>query len=62
MCYPENPEQQNEVQKQLLPRERHEEDVDRGHQVMVGRPLPDGMINTKWEKTFKLEKACIEFI
>ena len=31
-------EQENEVQEQLLPRERQEEDVDRGKQVMVGRP------------------------
>ena len=31
-------EQENEVQEQLLPRERQEEDVDRGQQVMVGRP------------------------
>ena len=31
-------EQENEVQEQLLPRERQEEDVDRGQQIMVGRP------------------------
>ena len=31
-------EQENEVQEQLLPRERQEENVDRGQQVMVGRP------------------------
>ena len=29
-------EQENEVQEQLLSRERQEEDVDRGRQVMVG--------------------------
>ena len=31
-------EQENEVQEQLLPRERQEDDVDRGQQIMVGRP------------------------
>ena len=31
-------EQENKVQEPLLPKERQEEDIDRGQQIMVGRP------------------------
>ena len=51
-------EQENEVQEQLLPRER-QEDVDRGQHPRDREECPGGMINTKWEKTFRLEKDCI---
>ena len=35
---------------------------DEAPEELSDREETGGMINTKWEKTFRLEKACIEFI
>ena len=61
-------EQENEVQEQYYYRGKGRKKMltEDGKLWLVdprGREeFPNGMINTKWEKTFRLEKACIEFI
>ena len=46
-------EQKNEVQELLLLRERQEEDVDRGQQIMVGRPQRQKRV-PRWHDQYKM--------
>ena len=46
-------EQENEDQEQLLPRERQEKDVDRGQQIMIGRPQRQRRV-PRWHDQYKM--------